>query len=140
MDTPKYTISTAADLLGISVHTMRMYEKEGLIIPYKKESGQRLYSDKDLERLRCVRSAINDQKISIAGIKMMLSLIPCWGITNCLEDDRNNCLAYNGHSEPCWQLKHKGNYCEGKECRVCEVYESFSDCSSIKEKLKDLID
>ncbi|MFH2031950.1 MAG: MerR family DNA-binding transcriptional regulator [Bacteroidota bacterium] len=39
---PKYTISSAANLLGISVHTMRMYEKEGLIIPFKKESNQRL--------------------------------------------------------------------------------------------------
>ena len=44
-NSPKYTISSAATLLGISVHTLRMYEREGLIIPFKKESGQRLYSD-----------------------------------------------------------------------------------------------
>lgn len=140
MDTPKYTISTAANLLGISVHTMRMYEKEGLIIPFKKESGQRLYTDRDLERLRCVRSAINEQKISIAGIKMMLSLIPCWGIMKCPEKDRKDCAAFNGHSEPCWQLKHKNNFCEDKDCRVCDVYQSFGDCHSIKDKLKKLID
>ncbi|MDE3059313.1 MAG: MerR family transcriptional regulator, partial [Bacteroidota bacterium] len=45
----------AAQLVGISVHTLRMYEIEGLIIPFKKDSGQRLYSDLDVERLKCLR-------------------------------------------------------------------------------------
>ena len=44
MDEPKYTISNAAKLAGISIHTLRMYEREGLIIPFKKTSNQRLYS------------------------------------------------------------------------------------------------
>lgn len=33
---PKYRISEAAKILGISVHTMRMYKRDELIIPYKK--------------------------------------------------------------------------------------------------------
>jgi len=65
MDEPKYTISNAAKLMGISVHTLRMYEREGLIIPFKKESNQRLYSDRDLERVKCIRKTINDDKIHI---------------------------------------------------------------------------
>ncbi len=139
LDIPVYTISTAANLLKISVHTMRMYEREGFIIPFKKESGQRLYSENDLERLRCIRRTINEDKISIEGIKRILSLIPCWGIARCPEADRETCSAYNGHAKPCWLLKHKDNYCADKNCRECEVYIKYGDCGTIKDKLKELI-
>jgi MerR family transcriptional regulator/heat shock protein HspR len=138
-DIPVYTISNAANLLHISVHTLRMYEREGLIIPFKKESNQRLYSEKDLERVRCIRKAITEDKMGIDGIRKMLSLIPCWGIINCPIKERVECKAYLGYSKPCWMLKHKDNVCEDKNCRECEVYSSFGDCKSIKEKLKELI-
>jgi hypothetical protein len=36
LNEPLFPIRTAAKLLNISVHTLRMYEKEGLIIPFKK--------------------------------------------------------------------------------------------------------
>ncbi|MGB9664543.1 MAG: MerR family transcriptional regulator [Ignavibacteria bacterium] len=58
---PKYKISEAAKILGISVHTLRMYEREGLIIPYKKSTKQRVYSDEDIDRLKCIRNAINEE-------------------------------------------------------------------------------
>ncbi|MEW5843382.1 MAG: MerR family transcriptional regulator [Bacteroidota bacterium] len=138
-DTPVYTISSAANLLNISVHTLRMYEREGLIIPYKKESNQRLYSDKDLERMRCIRATISEEKIGIEGIRRILSLIPCWAIAKCPAKDRKNCTAYNGYSKPCWMLKHKDNVCANKDCRMCEVYASFGNCKSIKDKLKEII-
>lgn len=138
-DTPVYTISSAANLLNISVHTLRMYEREGLIIPYKKESNQRLYSDKDLERMRCIRATISEEKIGIEGIRRILSLIPCWAIVKCPVKDRQNCTAYNGYSEPCWMLKHKDNVCANKDCRMCEVYAAFGSCRSVKDKLKELI-
>lgn len=138
-DNPVYTISTAASLLHISVHTLRMYEREGLIIPFKKDSNQRLYSDKDLERMRCIRATITEEKIGIEGIRRLLSVIPCWAIVKCSAKDRKNCTAYNGYSKPCWMLKHKNNVCAMKDCRACEVYASFSNCRSIKDKLKEII-
>jgi len=135
---PIFTISTAAKLLKISVHTMRMYEREGLIIPFQKKSKQRLYSKTDIERIECIRNAINESKISINGIKMMYSLIPCWEIINCTIKNRKICSAYNQHSEPCWKSKHPNTICVDKKCRECEVYNSFGNCSSIKEKIKSL--
>jgi MerR family transcriptional regulator/heat shock protein HspR len=133
---PIFTISTAAKLLQISVHTLRMYEREGLIIPFQKKSKQRLYSKADIERLECVRKAINEAKISINGIKMLYSLIPCWQIINCSAKNRKICTAYNHHSEPCWLSNHPNTICSKMECRECEVYTSFGNCSSIKEKIK----
>jgi len=116
-----------------------MYEKEGLILPFKSIGNQRRYSDMDLERIRCIRRAINKDKIGIEGIRRMLALIPCWAIVKCSTADRNICEAYNSYEKPCWTYKHKNNFCEDKDCFNCEVYNSFGDCGSIKEKLKELI-
>ena len=60
---PLYSIGTAARMLGISVHTVRMYEREGLVIPFRKESHQRLFSDADIERLRCTRQTITKELV-----------------------------------------------------------------------------
>jgi MerR family transcriptional regulator, heat shock protein HspR len=132
---PLYPISSAAKILGISVHTLRMYEKEGLILPFKKESSHRLYSESDIQRLLCIRNAINISKISIAGIKAIYSLIPCWEITNCSKEDRKDCEAFNSHSKPCWTFKHFENICYNKECRNCQVYKNYTECGAVKELL-----
>lgn len=138
-ETPVYTISNAARLLDISVHTLRMYEREGLIIPFKKESGQRLYSDKDLARIECIRKSINSDKIGIEGIRRLLSLIPCWAITHCAKNRRKNCEAYLNFSQPCWMYEKGVQNKKSGKCRECEVYSAFGDCRSIKEKLKILL-
>ncbi|MFO7444929.1 MAG: MerR family transcriptional regulator [Ignavibacteriaceae bacterium] len=135
---PLYAISVAAKILGVSVHTLRMYEREGLIVPYKKESSHRLYSQSDIDRLNCIRKAINELKISINGIKTIYSLIPCWNILKCSEHDRANCLAFHNHSEPCWTFRHINNVCTGVECRECAVYKNYTECGSIKECINNI--
>jgi len=135
---PMFPISTAARMLKISVHTLRMYEKEGLIIPFKKETNHRLYSRADIDRLNCIRKAINEFKISISGIKTIYSLIPCWQITNCSDEDRQNCNAFITHNNPCWTFQHKKNICENKVCRECCVYKDYAECGDVKELIKNL--
>ena len=134
---PIYSISTAARLLKISVHTLRMYEREGLFIPHKNKSNQRIFSKDDLDRIQCVRNAINEAKISINGIKTIYSLIPCWDIVKCSEEEREHCDAYNGAHQPCWSYAHK-NVCKERECRDCEVYSKYSQCGAIKELIKSI--
>ncbi len=138
-DTPLYSISVTAKILGISVHTLRMYEKEGLILPFKKKTHHRLYSQSDIDRLRCIRGAINESKISINGIRTIYSLLPCWEFIACSENDRNNCDAYTKNSAPCWSYKHKNNFCSSKECRSCHVYTNFSECKSIKKGIIQIL-
>jgi len=137
LNTPLFSISTAAKLLNISVHTLRMYEKEGLILPYKKETNHRLYSHSDIERIKCIRRAINESKISIAGIKTIYSLVPCYEIIKCPKENRNSCGAYSSHSSPCWTFNHK-DYCEKLKCRDCVVYKNYFECKEIKESIISL--
>lgn len=136
-DEPIYPIRTAAKLLNISIHTLRMYEKENLIIPYKKSSSHRLYSRSDIERIKCIRSAINDSKISINGIKTIYSMMPCWEIIKCSFEDRNRCPAFLDHNGPCWSTKGEDTVCAGKNCRNCSVYKNFGECGSIKNFIKN---
>jgi MerR family transcriptional regulator/heat shock protein HspR len=132
---PIYPIRVAAKLLGVSIPTLRLYEKEGLIIPFKKDSRQRLFSHQDIQRLLCIRAAINQKKISIAGIKMLFAMIPCWSIKKCSEADRQHCDSFTASSQPCWSFTHEGNVCGEQRCRDCEVYEQFTDCHSIKQTI-----
>ncbi|HOI28237.1 MAG TPA: MerR family transcriptional regulator [Melioribacteraceae bacterium] len=135
---PVFPIGTAARLLNISVHTLRMYEREGLFIPFKKDSNQRLFSKDDISRIECIRNAINELKISINGIKAIYSMIPCWEVVKCSESDRKKCEGYNGHGNPCWTYSHPGTPCENKNCRECEVYINYSECGRVKELIKSI--
>ena len=137
---PIFHISAAAKLLGISIPTLRMYEKEGLVLPHKTKSNQRIYSKQDIDRIQCIRRAIKEKGISINGIKVIYSLIPCWDIIKCSDDDRGNCGAYNGGEKPCWTFNHPDTTCEHKDCRDCDVYLNYSQCGKIKILLQNITD
>lgn len=128
-------IGEAADMLGISVATLRMYEREGLILPYRRGSRHRRFSTVDIDRVRCMREMINKEKISIQGIRRMLSLIPCWKIKNCPEDVRALCPAFDQHNAPCWVMTEKPWECKNAECRLCPVYTKVANCASLKETI-----
>jgi len=130
-----YTIGEAADLLGISVPTIRMYEREGLIVPLRKSSGHRLYAESDLQRIRCIRHSINVDKVSIAGMRQLMSLVPCWQIKNCPEPERSQCSGFLDHQTPCWCGTKKSAECKNTECRSCSVYVNSADCNQIKQIL-----
>lgn len=122
-------------MLNISVQTLRHYEREGLIIPFKSDSNQRRYSKADIERLECIRKAINEEKVSIEGIKHIHALIPCWQIRNCSEQDRAQCDSFKGHSQGCWNYNHEKNVCSNRDCRLCEVYRMAVNCEEIKKSI-----
>ena len=131
-----YSIGTVARMLGVSVQSLRMYERVGLILPTKSPGNQRLYSESDVHRLKCIRSAISDQKISIQGMRRVHALIPCWQIIGCSETDRQNCPSFSAHEGGCWTYPHDNDICGTKDCKSCAVYELAVDCGNIKESIK----
>jgi MerR family transcriptional regulator/heat shock protein HspR len=130
-----YTIGEAADILQVSIPTIRMYEREGLIIPHRKNSRHRRFLPADIERIRCVRSMINKEKVSIAGIRNMLSLIPCWKVKNCPVAARAKCPAFTSTEKPCWMLSGKSWECRSADCRLCSVYTDIANCASLKQTI-----
>jgi len=102
-----YPIGMVARIFSISVASLRLYEAEGLIIPFKSKGGHRLYSDEDLKRIKCIRNMIEDKGLNLAGIRMMLSTIPCWELKPCSMKDRKSCDAFYTTLVPCWMVENK---------------------------------
>lgn len=68
-----YGISVAAELSGVPVQSLRLYERHGLLTPARSEGGTRRYSADDLARLQRI-SALVDEGVNLAGIARILSL------------------------------------------------------------------
>jgi len=68
-----YGISVAAELSGVAVQSLRLYERYGLITPARSNGGTRRYSADDLARLRRI-SELVDAGVNLAGIARILSL------------------------------------------------------------------
>ena len=68
-----YGISVAADLVGMGVQNLRLYEARGLLEPERTDGGTRRYSANDLDRLRRIGDLL-DAGLNLAGIGMVLTL------------------------------------------------------------------
>jgi MerR family transcriptional regulator, heat shock protein HspR len=68
-----YGISVAAELSGIPVQSLRLYERHGLLTPVRSDGGTRRYSSDDLARLRRI-SELVDAGVNLAGIRHILDL------------------------------------------------------------------
>jgi len=71
---PRYVISIAARILGIQSHTLRYYERIGIIKPSRSEGNVRLYSERDIDQLRRVKTLINDLGVNLAGVEVILHM------------------------------------------------------------------
>ncbi len=69
---PLYVISVAARLLEMHAQTLRKYEREQFIKPSRTQGRLRLYSEKDIERLRQIHHLVKDRKLNLAGVELAL--------------------------------------------------------------------
>jgi MerR family transcriptional regulator/heat shock protein HspR len=68
-----YIISVAAELAGVHPQTLRIYERKGLIEPFRTPGGTRRYSDEDLERLGLIQELTADG-VNLEGVRRILEL------------------------------------------------------------------
>ena len=71
---PRYVISVAARIVGIETHTLRYYEKVGLVQPYRSQGNVRYYSEVDIERLRQIKTLMSDLGINLAGVEVVIRM------------------------------------------------------------------
>jgi MerR family transcriptional regulator/heat shock protein HspR len=72
---PVYMISVAARMLSCHPQTLRMYEREGLVSPFRSSRNLRLYSDADIDRLRMIKRLTQDLGVNLAGVEVILELL-----------------------------------------------------------------
>jgi MerR family transcriptional regulator, heat shock protein HspR len=69
-----FMISVAAELADMHPQTLRMYEARGLIEPQRSPKGTRLYSQKDVERLRRIQEMTAELGMNLAGVERVFEL------------------------------------------------------------------
>lgn len=73
-DTPVYMISIVAKIAGVHPQTLRFYENEGLIKPSRTEGKTRLYSERDLIRIKRIVSLTRERGVNVAGTSIILKM------------------------------------------------------------------
>ncbi|HVR31181.1 MAG TPA: helix-turn-helix transcriptional regulator [Acidimicrobiia bacterium] len=68
-----FVISVAAELAGMHPQTLRIYERKGLIDPYRTPGGTRRYSQDDIERLALIQE-MTEQGLNLAGVQKVMEL------------------------------------------------------------------
>lgn len=73
-DEPVYLISVVAAMLDIHPQTLRQYEREGLVEPSRTQGRMRLYSQRDIERMKLILRLTRQMGVNLAGVDIVLQL------------------------------------------------------------------
>lgn len=73
-DEPVFAISVVSRMIGVHQQTLRSYERIGLVRPARSPGNTRLYSQRDVERLRQVLRLVNDLGVNLAGVDVILRM------------------------------------------------------------------
>lgn len=69
-----FMISVAAELAEMHPQTLRIYEARGLITPKRSPKNTRLYSQRDVERLKRIQQMTNEEGLNLAGVEAVLEM------------------------------------------------------------------
>lgn len=73
-DEPVYLISIVAKILAIHPQTLRQYEREGLVEPGRTDGKMRLYSQRDIDKIKMILRLTRDLGVNLAGVDIILRL------------------------------------------------------------------
>ncbi len=73
-DEPVYLISVVATMLEIHPQTLRQYEREGLVEPSRTQGRMRLYSQRDIDRMKLILRLTRQMGVNLAGVDIVLQL------------------------------------------------------------------
>ncbi len=121
---PIIRIREAAQAAGLSPSTLRQYEELGLILPYREESGQRLYSLDDVEWLQQLQAYFRRTHSGPNCLAQLLGLIPFEEICRTTGTTCTCRPAKKAGEATCWQ----GWGTTGERRRVCR------DCPAYRRK------
>ena len=94
---PLYTIGIIAKKLGVSLATLRIWEKKGLIKP-ARIGKNRFYSQWDIDRLYRIKELLQKEHINIEGAKKIINSLRCWEIKRCPPKTKKTCPVFRKSS------------------------------------------
>jgi len=73
-DEPCYVISIAARLVGLHQQTLRYYERAGLVQPKRTAGNIRMYSNRDIQKIRQAQRLVDELGVNLAGVEIILRM------------------------------------------------------------------
>jgi len=128
-------IGAVARHFGISPDLLRLYEREGLLIPMKSPRGTRYFTEHDYLWIGTILRLVREAGLKLAAIRHRLAQLPCWQIRNCGFTNKANCPVISDLSKPCWANRAMCPVVCSKNCYFCEVYRSAPNCKSFEAVL-----
>jgi hypothetical protein len=128
-------IGAVARQFGVSVDLLRLYEREGLLIPIKSPRGTRYFTEHDYAWITSILRLVREAHINLAGIRHLLAALPCWQMRNCGFENRKGCPVISDEFRPCWSNRANCPVVCAQDCYFCPVYRSAPSCESIKTLL-----
>ena len=90
-EAPLFPIGVVAEVLQVTDQTLRVYEKNGIIKPCRRNKD-RYYSANDIVWLKCIRRFLKEDGLNLKGIEKLMRFVPCYENSPC--DYCVNCTAH----------------------------------------------
>ncbi len=74
-DKPVFTLSVAADILGLHPRTLRIYEEHELVVPDRTPTKRRRYSLNDIRKFQFIQHLTHDLGVNLAGVQIILEML-----------------------------------------------------------------
>lgn len=82
LEKPIFSAAVVADMVGVHPRTLRIYEDQGLVEPGRGVGQEKLYSQKDVQRIKMIRALTQGLGVELNAVRVILGMLD--------ELDRNN--------------------------------------------------
>ncbi|MHC4778332.1 MAG: MerR family transcriptional regulator [Planctomycetota bacterium] len=114
---PLYSIAVASELTKVSPVMIREYEKAGFLKPIRVHSKRR-FSRADIGNIGLLRYYLQDRKMTLNGLKVLLEETPCYQIKGCKQ---NGCTIFGKKILDCWKVAQSAKGCDSSLCPTCPI-------------------
>lgn len=76
---PLFTLSIAAEIIGVHQRTLMLYENEDLVIPHRTKTNRRRYSPADIDKLRFIQYLTRKEGLNLAGVRTLFKVLDSLG-------------------------------------------------------------
>jgi len=128
-------IGAVARRFGISVDLLRLYQREGLLLPIKSPRGTRYFTEHDYPWITMILRLVREARLNLAGIRHLLTALPCCRMRNCGFENKQGCPVISDPSQPCWSNRATCPVVCAQDCYFCPVYRSAPNCEYFKTLL-----
>jgi MerR family transcriptional regulator, heat shock protein HspR len=127
-------IGAVAQRFQISPDLLRLYEREGLLIPVKSLRGTRYFTEQDYRWIATLQRLVRDAHMTFAAIRHLLAMTPCWQVRRCGFANRQDCPHDAAPTRPCWMSRA---CCKARasDCYTCPVYRSAPESEPLQALL-----